>query len=213
MTRKTKLQTLTTSPGLNLINPEIVGNDDLSRFYRPADIITRKPAETSDTAAKRETATAASDKPKPVKVAYGEKLAGIIQKCRLSALFNPYEPEILRAAAAAWLEIFLAAFIPLECVNDCYVAAKKRRQKLINDGQSAPAIDADFIVAQWFATVREKHERKNSGRRLAAKLQTSCPDCFGNATRKKFRALPGGGREMTDEFCLHENLPPGDDDE
>lgn len=200
-----KKETITANSSiLNSHKKPIAG--DLTHFSDLAKVMTPETDLPRDLPAIPLNAPAQSDQPGGYKTRYAEKLDGIIQKCRLAALFNEYAPDVLKKAVAAWLEICLAAGIPLDALNDCYLAARRRRAQLLNDTGSAPAIDADFFASQWRATVKTEYEKKNRGRRLQAAPTTDCPDCFGNATRRRYRKI-NGFAFLTDEICRHENLP------
>lgn len=179
---------------------------DLSAFSGVSDITDASTGSDLVEAAKREAATDASAVVKSENELYAKTLDGIIQKSRLAALYNPYPKPVLKFAVAAWLEIFTAAKIPRIYANRCYLAAKTRRQDILNETGAATLLDADFIAAQWRATVRDKVQSENAHRLIAPVAVVNCPDCFGNSTGRKYT-----GGKLTGVICGHENAPAFDD--
>lgn len=110
----------------------------------------------------------------------------VIDKATIAAGWRALDTKSHKMAVATWLEIFQDAGIPPDAVNDCYLAAIRRRRKMRNDGaEYVPGeMSAEFIADQWESTVREIYY----GNRLALKktVPRNCPKCRGTGQEHVF---------------------------
>lgn len=141
------------------------------------------------------------------KSAYGEFVGELIQKCRQSYKLKSLSKADEKKAAKVWIETFIIAGIPFDALNDCYKAAKLKRIDLQNSGDYTPPLSDEFIAAQWKATVKEKYFAARASSQIATPRLYGCPDCFGNATGRKYKTDENGNiGGLTNEFCGHEKF-------
>jgi hypothetical protein len=130
-------------------------------------------------------------------------LGAVIDRSRLSSQFAPHGPADQFKAVAAWLEVFIIADVPTNAIDLCYAAAVRRRIAMINEGNAPFTLTAEFVAAQWSATVRDELDRLDTRPRLETRNPRSCPGCFGTGVAGKFDAAGKRIGSIPGKKCDH----------
>ena len=203
-----------------LTKSDLTNNGDLGAFGSKRLVTPAPDAEKLKAPAKRENVARSTTDQRSEKAEYAAKLRNIIQKARLcqhldeldetpsNQKANPPQPATkLEKTIAAFMETFFYFKIPATQINACFLAAKAERIRVGNETGFFPKLEADFIAAQWLASVKEKFETLPKNRRLGfdRAALANCPKCFGNSSGREYDENGIRGR-LTGKICLHEDL-------